>query len=477
MKVIFLQDNGINESLSVTDAAGLLKANGHECDLFIEKNERSFEQRIKDASPGLIVVPMDIWGERKVLGIAERAKKTVDAPILFCGTYPLLFPEISDDDSVDIVCLGEAEYPILELANHLESHEDFSDIPNLVVKRNGETVVNEMRPLIQNLDSLPLPDRNIYFKYGFIKNFSVKRFTSGRGCPNACSFCYNAIFKEKYRGKGKFVRRKSVDRVIEEIESVKNAAPIGSIHFSDDLFTDDSAWVVDFCEKYSTKFKYPWTCNTAVHAVNDEMLAAMKKSRCHGIAMGVESGREHIRIKYLNKPYKDQEIIDVAKKIKSHGISLTSFNMMAVPYEKIDDVFATVSFNRLIKADNVRIFLLSPIPRTKLVNSAIKDGILCENYEENGAQLMSPHITSDDPEKFKSLFFLFDIALISSFFERLVRRLIRFKIPLPLGILLLLPRIWKEKKFFNIKLISGFAYFLNTNLPQNRTKNYNNYLP
>ncbi|HOX28383.1 MAG TPA: hypothetical protein PLQ76_04420, partial [bacterium] len=121
MKVIFLQDNGINESLSVTDAAGLLKANGHECDLFIEKNERSFEQRIKDASPGLIVVPMDIWGERKVLGIAERAKKTVDAPILFCGTYPLLFPEISDDDSVDIVCLGEAEYPILELANHLES--------------------------------------------------------------------------------------------------------------------------------------------------------------------------------------------------------------------------------------------------------------------------------------------------------------------------------------------------------------------
>ncbi|HOO55774.1 MAG TPA: radical SAM protein [bacterium] len=477
MKVVFLQDNGINESLSLTDVSGLLKQQGHDCELFFKKNERDFFEKVRKADPGLIVMPMDIWGEKLAIDTAEEVKKTVNAPIVFCGTYPLLFPEAIEEPGVDLVCMGEAEYPILELAGRIEAGKDYSDIPNLVLKRDGEIIRNDMRELLQDLDALPLPDREIYYKYGFMRQMSVKRFTSGRGCPNACSFCYNAVFRKTYRGKGNYVRRKSVDRMIEEIEEMQRIAPIGSIHFSDDLFTDDHPWVVEFCEKYAERFNFPWTCNTAVHAVDDEMLSAMKKAKCHGIAMGVETGREYLRMVHLNKPYRDREIVRVSELIKKHGLFFTSFNMLALPNESIEDAFVTLRLNRFIRANNVRIFFLSPIPRTRLTERAIERGELDVNYEKDGARLLTPEIKSKHSRMFENLYYMYDIGIVSPAFEWLVKKLLNIRIPLPIRILLLLPRMYREKKFFNIKLSSGIKYFLNTTLPQNRTKNFNNYLP
>ena len=94
MKVVFLQDNGINESLSLCDVAGLLGDRGHDCELFLRRNEKRFYENAAAVRPGLIVIPMDIWGERKAIGMSEKIKELTDAPVVFCGTYPLLIPEV-----------------------------------------------------------------------------------------------------------------------------------------------------------------------------------------------------------------------------------------------------------------------------------------------------------------------------------------------------------------------------------------------
>jgi len=477
MKVVFLQDNGINESLSLTDIAGLLEDRGHECDLFLERNERNFYAKIADSDPGLIVVPMDIWGEKKAIDIAGEVKRKIEVPIVFAGTFPLLIPEVIEKPGVDMICVGEAEFPILELADAIESGKDYSGIPNLHIKRDGEIIRNGMRPLLQDLTLLPLPDRDIYFKYPFMRDVSIKRFTSGRGCPNACSFCFNAKFKEIYHGKGGYVRRKPVKRIIEEIEDMKRIAPLKSIHFADDLFTDDRKWVLEFCEEYASRFDMPWTCNTAVHAVNEEMIVAMKRSHCSGIAMGVEAGREYIRMAVLNKPYRDRQVIRVAELIKKYGLYFTSFNIMALPGETVEDAFATVRFNRHLRADNVRAFFLSPIPRTRLAEQSAGKGYLSEDYNEKGPGIMTLEVHSPQHKKLHTLYYLIDIALISPFFEKIVRLLLDVKLPGFILFLLLLPRMNRERKFFRIEIFSGLKFFLNTSLPQNRTKNFNNYLP
>ncbi len=478
MKVLFLQDNGINESLAISDISALLKSRGHTTDLLIMRNEGHFQQRIAESNPGLVVVPMDIWGEHVALSIASTAKKAVDAPIVFCGTYPMLFPEIVEHPEVDIVVQGESEFPILDLADHLQDSASIDAIPNVSVKHDGKVIRNEMRPLLQDLTELPLPDRALYFKYRFIRQMSLKRFTSGRGCHNACSFCYNATFMASYRGKGKYIRRKPVSRMIEEIDEMRRMAPLKSVHFSDDIFTYDKNWVLDFCHQYSRRFpRVPFTCNTTVHDIDEEMVTAMKRACCFGIAIGVETGNETLRMKKLNKPYRDSDIVRTSALIKKHGLFLTTFNMMALPYETIENTFETIRFNRQIKSDNTRYTFLSPVPRTALVESAISDGLLEHDSGKAGREILAPKLQSKINRQFESLYALADIAALSPRMEKLVAKWIDRKIPRIVLILLLFPRIYREKKFLNIGLISGFIYFLHTSMPQHRTKNFNNYLP
>jgi anaerobic magnesium-protoporphyrin IX monomethyl ester cyclase len=478
MRVLFLQDNGINESLALTDVAGLLRSRGHDCNLLIKRNERDFARKASEYCPGMIIVPMDIWGERTALDIAREVKTRISAPIVFCGTYPMLFPEIIEHHEVDIVVRGESEFPILELAERLDKGEDFSDIPNLTVKHGDEIRRNEMRPLIADLATLPLPARDIYFKYPFMRRMSLKRFTSGRGCPNACSFCYNAKFMEMFRGRGPYVRRKPVSRIVEEIEAVRRTSALRSVHFSDDIFTHNRKWVLDFCVAYRKNFpRIPFTCNTTVHDVDDEMLGEMKKAGCFGIAIGVETGNEKLRMEQLNKPYRDEDIRRTAALIKKNGLFLTAFNMIALPYETIENAFETVQLNRSIRADNIRVTFLSPIPRTALVERAMQDGLLRADYEQSGAAIMAPEIETGKKREFETIYTLFDIAAASPALENIVRKLIRFRIPKSIRFFLMLPRMYREKKFFNIKFLSGFYFYLNSTMPQYRTKNFNNFIP
>lgn len=484
MKIVFLQDNGINESLALTEVSGLLRSRGHECELFIRRNESRFAGRFRKtlaaARPGMFVVPMDIWGEHTALALAAEARMAApDAPVVFCGTYPMLFPEVVERPEVDTVVMGEAEFPLLEMADRIEAGRDWDDIPNVVVRRGGEVRSNPMRPLLEDLSALPPPDRALYYKYKYIRMMGAKRFTSGRGCPNACSFCYNARFRESFKGQHGYVRRKRVERVIEEIEAVRRMSVLTSVHFSDDLFTHDHEWVARFCAAFREAFGggLPFTCNTAVHDVTPELLAGMRAAGCTGIAIGVETGNETLRRERLNKPYKDEQIVEVARWIKREGMFLTTFNMLALPYETLDNAFETVSFNRRLRADNVRVTFLVPVPRTRLVDDAVKDGLLDENYERGELKVMLPKIEAEKNRAFLTLYALFDFAVAAPALELAVRALLPFRVPGFLMFFLSLPRVNREKKFMNIKLLDGLRFFLHTALPQSRTKNFNNFIP
>ncbi|MBU0767412.1 radical SAM protein, partial [Patescibacteria group bacterium] len=222
----------------------------------------------------------------------------------------------------------------------------------------------------------------------------------------------------------------------------------------------------------------PFTCNTTVNMVSDDMLKAMKRAGCHGLAIGMETGREWLRIKELNKPFTDEEIYRTASLIKKNGLSLTLFTMLGLPKESVDDMFATIRMCRKINANNVRATFLSPIPKTRMTERAMKEGILKASYDDQSeaGKLLTPVFNYAHRRETENLFYLFEVALRSSLLERIVRFIIRFPLP-PVIKLSLLPRLYREKKFFNITLWSGFVFFLKTTLPQNRTKNFNNYLP
>ncbi len=478
MKVLFLQDKGINESLALCDVSALLKANHHICDILIEKNERNFINSIKTFSPNLIVVPWDVGANAWACRIAKMLKANFNVPTVFCGTYPTFQPEeVFKNQDIEIICIGECEYALLDLVNRLENNESIKEIHNIWARENGKVYKNELRPLIPNLDELPLPDRAIYYKYKYLKNMSLKRFTSGRGCHNSCSHCYNSIFKQIYKGKGRYIRRKSVERMILEIQEMKKNYPLSSIHFSDDIFTNDKGWVLSFCERYKKTFKIPFTCNTIVNDIDEEMIIAMKEANCVGIAIGLETGNENIRINILNKPFTNRKIIEVARLIKKHGIYLVTFNMIAIPTETLQDAFKTVELNRRIDVDHTRVFCVVPIPGTPLFNIAKNSGFLGSNSEIRDKKfIQKPMLKSKYNMHFKNLFHLFYIAVKYPTLVNIIKMILNFPLT-PFFELLNFPQFLRERKFFNLSWITAITYYVYGGNPAERTKNFNNYIP
>ncbi|MAE69829.1 MAG: hypothetical protein CME06_05105, partial [Gemmatimonadetes bacterium] len=192
MRIVFLQDDGINESLALTESSACLQRAGHRTRLLIERNERRFFRKLVDEDPRAVIIPADIGGEEWALDTCERARDATGLEPVLCGTAATFRPDsLLEDGRARVLIRGEAEGAFLDLAESDVDREGVSvleEIDNFSIRTpEGEIRHNRMRPLFKDLDLLPLPDRDIYFRYGYLSALSMKRVSSGRGCANHCS--------------------------------------------------------------------------------------------------------------------------------------------------------------------------------------------------------------------------------------------------------------------------------------------------
>jgi radical SAM superfamily enzyme YgiQ (UPF0313 family) len=480
MKILFIQDNAINESLALTDLSGLLKSNNHDCRLLLQKEEKNLLEKIEKFSPDLILIPFGILAHNFALNLAKEIKQNFSIPIVFAGSHPTFYPEIINSPHVDIVCIGEAEYPITNLVDAIESGKDVKKIKGLWVKENGRIHKNPLGPFVENLDELPLPDRELYYDYKFIRDLPMKRFVSGRGCIHSCGYCFNPILRGQYKkmhpGKN-YTRKKSVNRMIEEIKYIKERYPLESVHFSDDLFTFDKKWVKEFCAAYKKEVGLPFTFNTTANQIDEQTVQSVSKANCFGIAIGIETGNENLRKLVLGKNITNEQIIKASGIIKKSGIKLATFNMIANPGETIEDSLLTMEINQKISADNPRITISHPIPKTALYDYSVDRGYLNDKEFQKTADkehikpYTKPFYKSKDMDEFENLFYLFRLGCKHPELTFIIEKLI--KLPknklFKLGSLLF---AWDEKNFFKIPLIDGLIYYNHCGNPFLRTTNY-----
>lgn len=222
-RIAFVQ-NLAYEYLGIMYLSSVLKEKNHAVEIFIEHGQgvKTLQREIEAFNPMIVGFPctsgMHLWALQMARAIKKNTPGTF---IILGGPHPTFFPEIIMEAAVDIICRGEGEGALLELAERVDKREDFTHIDNLWVKNDGEIIKNEVRFLVSDLDIIPFPDRCLYIKkYSFL-NSSRKSFITGRGCPFDCTYCFNRAFKKIYNGKGSFLRRRSVDNVIDEMKEVK----------------------------------------------------------------------------------------------------------------------------------------------------------------------------------------------------------------------------------------------------------------
>jgi len=257
MKIYFLQEY-IYEYFGPMCLSAILKKHGHQIELIVPDEEKGWFNKIKDAD--LLAFSCMTSSHKWALKTAQEIKNKLNIPIIFGGVHPTVFKKIINEAPVDYIGIGESDYALLELVNRMEKREDTTNIQGIWTKKDGLIFKNEIEPLEENLDELPFPDRELYYnKYKFLRDMPTKRFLTSRGCPYQCTFCFNHVYLQIYRGKGRWVRKRSVNNLIKEIKEVKIKYGIKTVRFSDDTFAMNKQWLKEFLIKYKKEINLPFS--------------------------------------------------------------------------------------------------------------------------------------------------------------------------------------------------------------------------
>jgi anaerobic magnesium-protoporphyrin IX monomethyl ester cyclase len=421
-KVLFVQNIPF-EFMGPMCLSALLKKHGHRCRLVIGDSPDVI-RRVADEAPDLVAFSTMTGPHAWVLETARRIKRVLNKPVILGGPHPTFFPEIIHEPGVDMICLGEGEFALLELADKLDRGEDFSRIPNLWVKKDGSVAMNGLRPLIEDLDALPFPDRTLYDDCRLLRSIPAMKFLTGRGCPYHCAFCFNHRYRELYKGLGRPVRKRGVDHLLEEIKITAKTYHLKLIRFPDDSFTGNRAWLLDFLEKYATGVSLPFTGLARANELDEEVVKALKAAGCLNVFFGVETGNEDLRNRVLNKQLTNAQLLSAARLLRKYRLRFGTYNMFGLPGETIPMAWETIAFNRALKPDYTINNVFQPYPRTEIVNYALEHGFLDPDAEYLETMNEGSIMNIKDIDRITNLCRFAHLAIRYPFLTPLIKRLI-----------------------------------------------------
>jgi len=298
-----------------------------------------------------------------------------------------------------MVCIGEGERTILRLADALQSRKELTEIPNLWINGRDGVIKNQLIPFIDDLDSLPFLDRCQEDRY-YIENnrliegdliyerdYPIVTYTlmTSRGCPFHCAYCSNSSYKRIF--KGCRVRQRSVDNVIQELSSAKDELRMKNIHFNDDAFVQNRAWVEEFCRKYKAEIGLPFSCHLHPMTVKRDRVALLKDAGLHCVKMGIQSGSERVRKELYERPGSNMGIRRAAQILKEFQVHPDYHIIQDNPFETDDDHRQTVELLLdLPRPFTLSLFSLCWLPETTLTNRALQEGVISESQVEGNAK-------------------------------------------------------------------------------------------
>jgi anaerobic magnesium-protoporphyrin IX monomethyl ester cyclase len=399
MKVLFIYSGA--ESLGIEYISSFLKSKGHTTQLlfdpaifsgdyfidspFLAEVFSVDEEIISSAvglGPDLIAFSVYTGNYQWCLKVARRIRDRCNVPIVFGGVHPTAAPsEVLSHRFVDYVVVGEGEHAMLDLVEYLQAGGDRKErppsIPNLGFRHSDTVFVNPPRPYLDDLDSLPFPDKNLFHDIvpPFARHYLI---VTSRGCPYRCTYCSNSMYHALYRDQRKHVRRRSPHNVIQELLQSKQQRHITLVKFADDVFTSSEEWLREFIPAYRSEIGIPFFCNVHPMSVTAEIAELLKHGGCWFATMGVQSGSERIRRDIFRRPGSNQRILESVAHIKQAGIKLSIDSIFGAPSETEEDLEQSFELFRQAKADRILTFWLSFYPGTGILEHGKQHGVLTD---------------------------------------------------------------------------------------------------
>ncbi len=429
--------------LGIGYLSAVVKNLGHEVETAV-LNERDLFDTASSFEPDVIAFGSTTGFHNSYLRVNRMLRERFDAVSVMGGAHPTFFPEvIEEDDLLDFIVRGEGEAAFPDLVRAVSESSDPSMVGNLRFMREGKPVSTPMLPLIDDLDTIPFPDRTMLDRYGSRLNTRTAFVITGRGCPFDCSYCFNHAYRELYGGTGKAFRRRSVENVLAEIEEIRgHYNRLEMIIFQDDIFIIDPDWVFDFCRSYRERIGIPFHCHLRANLVSRDLARALSDAGCVSVKMAIEAADDRLRNEVLNRGMSRETIVEACDAVKEAGIVLVTQNILGIPTSTLEDDLATLTLNLRCRPDFAFATLMQPYPGTRISEFCMEQGLLEDAAAEHVSDSFFDRSVIALPDRIKRerLRKLFALAIEFPLLRRLLGRLIG----LPLGRLYdLMDKVWK----------------------------------
>jgi anaerobic magnesium-protoporphyrin IX monomethyl ester cyclase len=348
--------------------------------------------RILALAPDMLGVTVTSKNFQEAWMLAARVKAArPDILTIFGGIHPSLFDSLmlKEMPELDLILRGEAEQSFPELCRRLLQGDEIAGVPGISYRANGTVVRGELQR-IQNLDSLPFPDRSLLdYKgygtqwYGFKlpQALPITTMSSSRGCPWRCTFCSCT------RTFGSRLRTRSAENVFQELRQVYREGFKGVIFF-DDNFTGDAQRVDRLCRLIlEHNLKMSLACAGILNKVPDATLKLMHQAGFDLVFMGAESGSDAMLRRY-KKPSTSRKLADDIRRAKKAHIFVIASFITGDPNETAADHQASLEFVRKIRPHFAEINPLMVYPGS-LLWEEINGPEVPESLEKSSGRLIS----------------------------------------------------------------------------------------
>jgi anaerobic magnesium-protoporphyrin IX monomethyl ester cyclase len=398
-------------SLGLAYIAAMSEKRGDEVRILdMDVEDTPLHQVVREHSPEAIGITASTIQIKSAWRVAQELREMTGAPVVLGGPHPNFLPaESVEQPEIDIVVRSEGEITWVDLCAHLESGESLEEVQGITYQRNGEVVHNPDRPVITDVDSLPLPayhlfkmDRytNLQPTLDDIEGDSYSMLTS-RGCPYRCTYCSQIL--------PRVWRARSPENVVAEWRWLVKDLGAKEIGVLDDSFNIDRERVLAICDMLIAEGlnHVPWIMINGIRAnlVDEELLGKMREAGCIRTAFGVESGNQRILDTVINKHLTLDQVRGAFRAAKAVGMETIGFFIIGLPGETEETMEDTIRFACELDPVVANFSMATPFPGTEMYNQVLETGRLLVNdwddyaFFENKAQFETDEMPAELVER------------------------------------------------------------------------------
>lgn len=371
--------------IGIETLAPIIRQHGHEVRMFDTCHPQMKAEHIACAvrteKPDVIALSfLSTTAYPATRAMAHRLKLAApDTPVIVGGVFATINAKeiLADTPDIDYIARGEGEELMPEFLENLGSP---GTVGGLVWRSGGEIVENAPRPVIEDLDQFPYPDRKS-LPIDYIESMpldvpavlSLDRFCTmqtSRGCPYQCIYCgIPSLANRKWR-------HRSPEHVLGEMQQL-NDEGYRSIYLTDDQFLLDRKRIGAICQGIiDRKLKFNWGCEGRVDSVATDQFPIMAKANCNFLAFGVEAGTQKV-LDRIGKMQTMKQVEDAVSLAKRHGIeTIHGFFLVGSPDETADDILESFRFAARLKLDTFGFNRLCAYRGTPLWQDYVERGII-----------------------------------------------------------------------------------------------------